>query len=303
MNLEKWVKDEIKKHDWVLNHDINISTRKLGSVARFGEMILSGQMESIDEWNIINTIGDGSCLVHSFLNLLSSSYDHISDDKKSLLATNLRTYLSIHMENLTDNEREELDSDVWLNDMIAEKIARYFGYGLVVLRVMNRNGVSVPIINSTDYNGLKYLIILNTGGRIDRNGEIPDSGAHFEAVYRNNKTVSPRQLGIDIEVKKNQLLVQAIEDNIRLEDRKRCDSPRQRTSIPESISRKEAVNMAKLFEAYEKGDNKERLCRKLSNLNQVDWYHKSKKMGIRYKSNSRRKQSNRLKRRKRSLSK
>lgn len=300
MNIEQWVVKEIQQHGWIKEADA-ITTTRVGSVVSFGEMMVSGVIESIDDWSIVSTIGDGSCLIHSFLYLLSTSYDTLSREHKSELANSLRRYLAVHMD-CTDREREELASNVWLDDMIAEKIAQFLGYGLVILRVMTTtSGMSIPLITSTDDHGLKYLIIMNSGGQIGVNGEMSDSGDHFEAVFRNGRTISSRQLGIDIEVKKNQLFEQAME---RLQ-RKRCDSPRQRRSIPESISQQEAKQMAKALDVYQTGDTKKSLCKKLHELGQVDWYHRRNQMGKRARSrrNSRRKQSNRLRRRKRSLSK
>lgn len=301
MNIEQWVSNEIHQHGWI-NEAYTIITKRVGSVVSFGEVMVSGVIESIDEWSIVDTIGDGSCLIHSFLYLLSTSYDTLSREHKSELAYSLRRYLAIHMD-CTDREREELASNVWLDDMIAEKIAQFLGYGLVILRVMTTtSGISIPLMTSTDDHGLKYLIIMNSGGQIGINGEMSDSGDHFEAVFRNGRTISSRQLGIDIEVKKNQLFEQAME---RLQQRKRCDSPRQRRSIPESISQLEAKEMAKALDVYQTGDTKKALCKKLHELGQVDWYHRRNQMGVHSRSryNSRRKQSNRLRRRKRSLSK
>ena len=280
MNVDRWV-SQFSVH-FIKTHPIERSQLVSRNVL-FGSFLHHGQQESIDQWEIIDTIGDGSCLIHSFLLLLSDSYRALQTNDKKTVARAFRMmieplipfddnryYGQPSERDIMRNVGQGNQSDGWLNDIIADKIAAFLGYGLIMLRFMETpNGVPAPQLTSTDNHGLPYLIIANKGGIVGAN----DSGNHFEAIKRNRLRISPPQIGDDIEPKKNELFIATM--NL-MNVKPRCDSPRQRRSELHSISAQEAKRLAKLFDLYKKGDTKAVLCEKLQEINQVDWYDKGK---------------------------
>jgi hypothetical protein len=49
---------------------------------RFGSVMINGIQESIDQWDVVSTIGDGSCLLHSILYLVSPTYRKCREEIK-----------------------------------------------------------------------------------------------------------------------------------------------------------------------------------------------------------------------------
>ena len=282
MNVNQWVQDFMLSNPQsavVSPRNVERHTR-VGAISHFGTFRHNEHDENIDQWEIIDTIGDGLCLIHSFLLLLSPVY--CASQYKSLIARAFRMYIEPIM-NTLDNTRyygEPSERDImrnvnaWLNDIIADKIAAFLGYGLIILRFMQTpRGINAPQISSTDNNGRPYLIIANKGGIVGEG----DSGHHFEAVIRNELRISPPQLGDDIEPIKDALFNATMALMIispQQRERQRCDSPRQRRSLENSISASEAKRLAKLFGVYEAGDTKAELCQKLQDIDEVDWYHR-----------------------------
>lgn len=293
MNINDWANQYGIEHQFVATNPLQIESRvgefraDNGSLFQYGTFENNGQPESIDDWNIIETIGDGSCLIHSFLLLLSEYYRTVSTKDKKELARAFRLYIA---DNPIFSEEESRlirtlgqgeKNDAWLNDMIAEKLARWLGYGLIMLCFYQTQYDSPePQIMSTDDN-LPYLIIGNTGGVIQEG--LMGSGLHFLAIKRLGLYVSPPNIGPGIEIKKIQLIdatmtrLTNVSDGPPLERNglDRCDSPRKRRSLVNSISIKEARRRAKDFGVDKATDDKEKLCRKLHVLNNVNWFHKN----------------------------
>lgn len=285
MNVNEWVRDFIARNPppvkaIAIKKPQNV---RVGTLMHFGTFQHNGQNENIDQWEIIYTKGDGLCLIHSFLSLLSPDYCSINDeDYKTRIAREFRLYIEPRMDRLDNtryygepSERDIMrNANVWLNDIIADKIAAFLGYGLIILRFMaTPTGRSAPQITSTDNNGRPYLIIANKGGIVGA----ADSGHHFEAVIRNGLRISPPRLGDDIEPKKDELFLATMALMTRVspgQERRRCDTPRQKRSLANSISASEAKRLAKQFGIYEIGDTKADLCQKLQDIDELDWYHR-----------------------------
>lgn len=291
MNINEWASQYGIDHHLVATHPLQVESRvgefqaDNGSLFQFGTFENNGHPESIDDWNIIDTIGDGSCLVHSFLLLLSDYYRTVSYVNKKELARAFRLHIagnpifseeeSVLLRTIGQGEQ----SDGWLNDGIAEKLARWLGYGLITLCFYQTEYESPePQIMSTDDN-LPYLIIGNTGGIIQDG--LMGSGSHYSAIMRLGLYVSPPTIGPGIEIKKAELIDATMN---RLSDMTdgppveragldRCDSPRKRRSLPNSISVKEARRRAVELGVAKFSDDKQKLCRKLHVLNNVNWFH------------------------------
>jgi len=297
IDINEWANRFGIEHHFIPEHPLQIETRvgefqaDNGRYFQFGIFNHNGHSESIDDWTMVNTIGDGSCLVHSFLGLLSDYYRSISNaDKKSIA----RAFRLAMADNPIFSEEESVllravgdggQSDGWLNDAIAEKLARHFGYGLITLCFYQTSYYSPePQIMSTD-GDLPYLIIANTGGVIQDG--LMGSGLHYSAIKRGGLYVSPSHIGEGIEIKKAELIDATMNRLIDMPDgpdappleRKdldRCDSPRKRRSLPNSISAKEARRRAIELGVAKYSDDKEKLCRKLHVLNNVNWFHNNR---------------------------
>jgi hypothetical protein len=155
---------------------------KTGLPFDFGDIIYDGKKESINDWKLIKTIGDGSCLLHSLLSILSHNYLDLGDDDKKKLVSDLRKRVLVPLlgSKLTEEEKVEIESDsIWLTDAVGEKIAAQFGFGLIILRLQQSStGVPVPNITIRDGPTNRYIMIANLGGLIDN----PNSGKHYEPV-------------------------------------------------------------------------------------------------------------------------
>ena len=294
MNINDWASQYGIDHHLVPTHPFQVESRvgelraDNDSLFHFGTYDHNGHMESIDEWEIINTIGDGSCLVHSFLLLLSDYYRSVSVVDKKRMARAFRLHIAdnpIFSQEESFSLRtvgEGAQSDGWLNDAIADKLARWLGYGLVTLCFFQTQYHSPePQIMSTDDN-LPYLIIGNTGGVIQDG--LMGSGRHFFAIKRRGLYISPPSIGPGLEIKKAELIDATMNRLIDMPDgpdeppvsRKgldRCDSPRKRRSLINSISVKEARRRAVEMGVAKASDDKEKLCRKLHALDNVNWFH------------------------------
>ncbi len=294
MDLNEWASRYGIQHHFIPQHPLQIESRvgeiqaDNGRYFQFGSFNHNGRAESIDDWIMLDTIGDGSCLVHSFLVLLSAYYRSVSTINKKRIARAFRIYMadspifsveeSVLLRAVGDGEQ----SDGWLNDAIAEKLAPHFGYGLITLCFYQTSYHSPePQMMSTD-GELPYLIIANTGGVIQDG--LMGSGRHYSAVKRGGLYVSPPHIGPGIEIKKAQLIDATMNRLIDMPDgpdappldRKgldRCDSPRKRRSLANSISAKEARRRAVELGVAKYSDDKEKLCRKLHLKKAVNWFH------------------------------
>ena len=164
--------------------------------------------ESIDDWNIISTIGDGSCLIHAFLILLSPTYHTFSREDKIILGREFRLLLSDRIHFTDDQRRIMKNVPEYLDDEIGNKIAEYLGYNVMFLQfIKSESGTPIPQIITFSTRNAPVLIIANQGGVAGRIG----SGGHFEAVERiipgigSQFTSDPRLLS-DIEHVINRLL-------------------------------------------------------------------------------------------------
>jgi hypothetical protein len=318
ININEWVSRYGIEHHFIPEHPLQIETRvgefqaDNGRYFQFGTFNYDGHLESIDDWTMVNTIGDGSCLVHSFLVLLSDYYRSLSHANKKSIARAFRLYMadspifseeeSVLLRAVGDGEK----SDGWLNDAIAEKLARRLGYGLITLCFYQTQFDSPePQMMSTD-GDLPYLIIANTGGVIQDG--LMGSGLHYSAVKRGGLYVSPSHLGQSIEDKKAELIDATMNRFIDMPDgpdappiqRKgldRCDSPRKRRSLPNSISAKEARRRAVELGVAKYSDDKEKVCRKLHVLNKVNWFHHNRYQHVSGKKRRTRKKRTRTKKR------
>jgi hypothetical protein len=163
--------------------------------------------ENIGDWEIVSTIGDGSCLLHSILYLLSNVYRHLSRNDKENLVARLRQLLPTMINSLDQGDITDLNtSGRWLSDTTGEKIARFFGFNIIIIRFSeNNNGDAIPIITtSSSTHNLPNIIIANKGGKVGT----ADSGNHYESIVRPrqpNSYVSPPRLGDQIEQVVNRL--------------------------------------------------------------------------------------------------
>ena len=157
-----------------------------GSIACFDKEI------NMDEWESMHTIGDGSCLIHSFLYLLSPTYrSHNDDTVRKQIAMDVRLSLADKAESRDEFTKDEIKdlrkSDKFLSDSVAQKLAAMFDVNLVLL-VAYDDGEQMNIMRlSPGFTESKNTVVmLNTGGNV--NGA--DTGIHFEAVLRAPKVYS-----------------------------------------------------------------------------------------------------------------
>jgi len=192
MDIERWVMNEVNRNGFRIGVS-NRRTKALGNDYPFGEFQNRGNIESLSNWEVVDTIGDGSCLLHSFLILTSPTYNRLSTPIKIRIAQLFRTYLST-LSIFTRQEVMELQNvRIYLDDIVASKIARHLGYGLIIVVKTNDSiGKHFGRISIIPFNRSPYLIILNSGnGILSANSQ----AGHFEAMLRLHRETSPNELG------------------------------------------------------------------------------------------------------------
>lgn len=150
----------------------------------------------------VGTIGDGNCLLHSFLFTLSPVYRVQAAEVRAALADAFRAYLRTRMDRLAaiadayyadsggraviSEPLEDLMEDrTELSLEIAPIIARMFGVNLVAFRV-GKGGVLEPAcLSLTKFNPDKPTMLLNYyGGALDIGAAARayKEGGHYEAI-------------------------------------------------------------------------------------------------------------------------
>jgi hypothetical protein len=151
----------------------------------------------------IGTVGDGNCLLHSFLFALSPTYrshnkaarSYIADDFRNILiarADELRTLadvtypeiggavaLSENFE-ILEGAREELNIEM------APLIAQLYGFNLLAVQVRSDMSLHPVCATHIAYNPALPTVLVNyIGGGLDigNGGEGFQSGGHYEAIF------------------------------------------------------------------------------------------------------------------------
>jgi hypothetical protein len=186
MNIDNWIRDNFRE-DWIQINPVPFVTHRIGNEFDFGEFRYGERIERISEWQAIDTIGaNNSCLIHSILTLSSQLYVRMNRLHKIIVAERFRVYIRDHIR-FNASEINDLQRGRLLSDAVGEKMARYLGYNLVILKAQrDRHKNPIPNIIQTDDVDRRVLVIINKGGVVDR----PDSGFHFEAVIRYNELIA-----------------------------------------------------------------------------------------------------------------
>ena len=255
MNVDQWIKEHSgsmnPKHEELKRERIGDQISKNGEKFSFGEIY---DKESIDDWNIICTIGDGSCLIHCFLTLLSPIYNSFSRNDKIVLGKAFRLWLSDRI-HITENQRMTMKKvyqhrpDEYLGDEFVKSIGEYLGYNVVFLQlIQTKDGKPIPLIISfaASNSVSPVLFILTKGGVAGLIG----SGTHFDAVERVSPIVGSRfTSSIDIlnEIEKvtNRLLLQSEEVTNRLLLQSSPDRPEHKATRKSSVNENENENEKK----------------------------------------------------------
>lgn len=235
MNVDRWVRKKVRKWELVEAAPPALRTRLIGeSVFRFGTFVHHGHEERIDEWEILDTIGDGSCLVHAFLLLLSETYRSMGRDNKMRVARAFRRSMAKRLVDATEPQRALLRAigdggdhmDAYLDDELGRKIALYLGYSVAFLQFTRTpDRVLLPQLVAFDHNA-PVLLIANQGGIT---GE-PESGGHFEAIVRHGRFVSEPELIQEMEPVVDRLVNAMFQSPVEEVRRKR--KPRSKKKCP-----------------------------------------------------------------------
>jgi len=126
-NIEEWVTNEVTTKNYKQSSS---STRGQPN----SDLVSSSYGVNIPPgWRTITTIGDGSCLIHSYLQALSPTYNTLSDEDKRKLASSFRTYFQT--KNPT-NARGDLytrkNSTEWLTDREITDLSKEFNVITVI---------------------------------------------------------------------------------------------------------------------------------------------------------------------------
>ena len=121
-NVDQWVIERIIQYGYqVIVPPPAPKKRKLGNVYNFGTFIHNGHDESLSNWEIISTIGDGSCLIHSFLLLKSPAYNQLNHINRVTIGQTFRRFLSRNIPNL---EQREIDGEIgfFINNIVYKEV-------------------------------------------------------------------------------------------------------------------------------------------------------------------------------------
>jgi len=140
---------------------------------------ISHDTNRIGKWMRLRTIGDGNCLVHALLLLLSPMYRRLTGVQKSQAAKSYRAAIAADPPaTMLPSEIELLGKDgFWLGEHEGQKIVRELGYDLMVL-VDYEDGTQTINVEGLEETENNFLVLYNTGAS---NAGTIDS-VHFEAV-------------------------------------------------------------------------------------------------------------------------
>jgi hypothetical protein len=154
-----------------------------------GMIRIQGREESMDNWELINTEGDGTCMIHSFLLQLSQTYRDLQPGKqRSEAGIAYRAYLhqqltgphsqrgDVFSEEIYDRLMIELkNKDTFLRDDMLTILGTFFNVGVIYM-VCSRYGAVLTVDRQQPDLGGRYVMISNYGGR------------HYEALVRRRGT-------------------------------------------------------------------------------------------------------------------
>jgi hypothetical protein len=166
----------------------------------------------MQNWQSMTTLGYGTCLIYAFLGAASPTYRRlpVAANYKHHLAVGLelRAYLATNPRgfNATPNEIQSLQNFLGqtaegiplmeeLSDSIAERIADFFHFSLIMLNEYNNLDIPIPQVRDIE-RGYPVIIIRIRGGIISLQGS--QSGEHYETVvipqYQGLQFISPNSL-------------------------------------------------------------------------------------------------------------
>ena len=166
----------------------------------------------MQNWQSVTTLGYGTCLIYAFLGAASPTYRRLPVDAnyKHHLAVGLelRAYLATNPRgfNASPNEIQSLQNFLGqtadgiplmeeLSDSIAERIADFFHFSLIMLNEYNNLDIPIPQVRDIE-RGYPVIIIRIRGGIISLQGS--QSGEHYETVvipqYQGLQFISPNSL-------------------------------------------------------------------------------------------------------------
>ena len=294
MDVNEWIRREIDRLELLPDPEY-VADRPIEFP--YGEFVYQGHVEDISSWRSIDTIGDGSCLIHSIVQLLSPAYRSLSTRDKIKVIASFRRFLSRELD-LTYEQREELRGTGFLEDEIGNVIASYLGYGLIMLQSATYKGVPVPTILCQSISGRPTLIIENQGTELDRirPGSMSGRGRHFQSVIQDQAVtnqaqwVSSSHLCQHLQPTIIHLIERGVEITSRLKNshqppsapsqkedkltsgsdsspekpkqRWRCDTPKVLAKYPNSLTLEKAKALAKTYH-ISSSLNKPELCEAL----------------------------------------
>jgi hypothetical protein len=123
--------------EWVTNEVTTKNYKQSGSSTRGqpnSDLVSSSYRVKIPPgWRTIKTIGDGSCLIHSYLQALSPTYNTLSEEDKRKLASSFRAYFQ---NKKPTNARGDLytrkNSTEWLTDREITDLSKEFNVITVI---------------------------------------------------------------------------------------------------------------------------------------------------------------------------
>jgi hypothetical protein len=142
--------------------------------------------DEISQWNRLDTEGDGSCLVHSILQLVSPTYRRMNSKDKQMIGQSYRRHLITVLPLNAAQRVLMLNVGQFLSDDYGEKIADYLGFGLIYLQeTRHPDHTLLPAIIRHINPQLEEarppsMVIYNTGSVLS---DPIKSGRHYESVF------------------------------------------------------------------------------------------------------------------------
>lgn len=135
----------------------------------------------VEKWTVIQTIGDGNCLTHAFLQCMSPKYrkihvdTQVTNDEKTAVARAFRlafaninpTPLLLHA-----NARKDLNNKGGMADLGEDTFASYARLFGVILVVFNVRDGTIMVANLTKETAIRYMPVIFMHG----------DGGHFSSL-------------------------------------------------------------------------------------------------------------------------
>lgn len=176
--IQLWVLEQgrVGHHGVIVYQGVNhpYNDEPINGRHRLGTITINGTIESMDDWLLLDTEGDGTCMIHSFLLELSPTYRGLQPRQRSQAGRAYRLYvhqqLSRTRHGCSDQSLEDLRNPrIFLQDDLLSVLGNYYNIGVIYMSC-SKYGAELSL--AREARGRPYVMIANIGG------------AHYEALVR-----------------------------------------------------------------------------------------------------------------------